>query len=216
MKKITLMLITLFIGNLLFSQMVIVKGRVTTFHKFAVKNIVVKCSKSKSKVLTNEYGVFEIVCVPKETIIFESESFETVKRKVKDPKDSVIVNLVFKDTKKSKEYALTNRLISEKNLAYGISNLKNENNNFDSYNNIYDLIKGKFAGVDVIGGNILIRGVRSLNSNNYALLVVNGTVVEDLTFLSPTQVSKIEILKGPETSQWGSRGANGVVIITTK
>jgi TonB-dependent SusC/RagA subfamily outer membrane receptor len=216
MKKIAFIFIILFISNLLYSQMVVVKGKVTAFHKYALKNIVVKASKSDSKKLTNEYGEFEIVCQPNETIIFESQSFKIVKHKIKDPKDSVIVNLVLKDTKKSKEYAISNGIISEGNLAYALSNLKDENNDFYTYGNIYDLIVGKFAGVEVLSGNIIIRGIKSLNASNSALLVVNGIVVQDISFISPNQVKTIEIVKGPDASMYGSRGANGVVCITTK
>jgi TonB-dependent SusC/RagA subfamily outer membrane receptor len=160
--------------------------------------------------------MFEIVCNPDESLIFNSQSFIKEKRKIKDPKDSILVNLIFKDTKKSKENAITNGIMSEADLSYAINNLKNENNNFSGYNNVYDLIVGRFAGVEVKGRSILIRGERSINLENSALLVVDGTIVQDLMNISPSQVKSIDILKGPEASIWGVRGANGVVCITLK
>ena len=216
MKKVAFIVLALFASNFLYSQMVVVKGKVTGFNKYALQNIVVKCSKSNSSTITNEYGVFQIVCLPNETLVFESLSFKKVKQKINDPKDSIIVNLVFKETKKSKEYAIANGVMTEENLTYAISNLQNENNNFDTYSNIYDLIIGRFAGVEVKGRSIIIRGEKSLMADNSALLVVDGMVVQDISFLSPNQVESIDVLKDAAASMYGSRGANGVVCITTK
>jgi TonB-dependent SusC/RagA subfamily outer membrane receptor len=216
MKKVAFIAILILLNNNLFSQTVIVKGKVTCFQKYALKNIVVEGSKSKSKVLTNEFGVFEIVCYPQETLIFRSKSFYGMKRKISDPKDSIIVNLVFKETKKSKEYAIANGLLSEEILTYAIPNLTNENNSFSGYANVYDLIVGRFAGVEVSGKCIIIRGERSINFSNCALLIVDGIDVQDLSHISPSQVKSIDVLKGTEASIYGVRGANGVICITLK
>lgn len=74
-------------------------------------------------------------------------------------------------------------------------------------------------GVKVVnsGGElkILIRGIRSLTSENYALIVLNGSVyLGSLRDLNRNDIKSIDVLK--DGSGYGSRGANGVVLITTK
>lgn len=216
MKKIFLLITCFLYSSFLFGQMTVVKGKVTAFNKYPLKNITVQAKKSKAKVSTNEYGVFELVCEPKDIISFESKSFIPVRRKIKDPADSIFVNLVFKDTPKSKEYAVGYGIMKEEDLTYAVSNMSQENNNFQSYSTIYELIVGRFPGVDVQGNEIIIRGISSINGSNAALMVVDGMAVNDITGISPGMVKSIDILKGSAAAIYGSRGANGVVLITLK
>lgn len=88
------------------------------------------------------------------------------------------------------------------------------------------MIQGRAAGVQVIqtnpapGGNvsIRIRGTNSINSSNEPLFVVDGFPgAGDLNTINPGDIESIEILKDASaTAIYGSRGANGVVLITTK
>ena len=88
------------------------------------------------------------------------------------------------------------------------------------------MIQGRASGVQVIqtnsapGGNISIRirGTNSINSSNEPLFVVDGFPgAGDLNTINPGDIESIEILKDASaTAIYGSRGANGVVLITTK
>jgi len=87
-------------------------------------------------------------------------------------------------------------------------------------------IQGKAAGVDITSnerpgevGSIRIRGERSLNATNTPLYVVDGIPLQGLGIenLNPSDIESIDILKDASaTAIYGSRGANGVLIITTK
>jgi TonB-dependent SusC/RagA subfamily outer membrane receptor len=92
---------------------------------------------------------------------------------------------------------------------------------------IEELIEGQIAGVQVVhhaGGGISfrIRGVGSINADNEPLYVVDGMPVHvapnrGLDWLNPGDIKRIEILKDASTtSMYGVRGANGVVVITTR
>lgn len=83
-----------------------------------------------------------------------------------------------------------------------------------SYNTIYDMIRGEVPGVQVMGESITIEGISSLHMSSEPLFVVNGVPVNSIDFISPTMVRSIEVLKGSETSFYGLRGANGVIVIT--
>src|SRR5690606_11452848 len=64
---------------------------------------------------------------------------------------------------------------------------------------------------------IRIRGGNSLSASNDPLWVVDGYPVENLNMFNPNDIESIEILKdGSATAIYGSRGANGVILVTTK
>ena len=86
-----------------------------------------------------------------------------------------------------------------------------------SFQTIYDLIRNRLAGVRVTGDNkIIIRGVNSMISSQDPLFVVDGSVVSTIDYILPVDVKSINVLKGPETSIYGTRGSNGVILIETK
>ncbi len=85
-------------------------------------------------------------------------------------------------------------------------------------------LQGKLPGVQVEnnggqpGGdaNVFVRGVSSL-TNSYPLYVIDGTVVENMNYLNPKDIESMEVLKDASSAAiYGSRAANGVVLISTK
>ncbi len=85
-----------------------------------------------------------------------------------------------------------------------------------AYQDIYDMIRGRVAGVEVSGKSIKIRGTNSLNVSTEPLFVVDGVMVREIDDIAPETVKSIEILKGPDASAYGIRGSNGVIVITRK
>ncbi len=86
-------------------------------------------------------------------------------------------------------------------------------------------LQGRTSGVYVLnsdgspGGEtiIRIRGLNSINGGNQPLIVIDGLQGGDITSLNPNDIQSIEILKDASaTAIYGSRGANGVILITTK
>jgi len=87
-----------------------------------------------------------------------------------------------------------------------------------SYNNVFDIIKGRVPGVTVSGNSIQIRGPNSFFLSTEPLYLIDDIPVDAnaVASLNPQDVERIEILKGPSSAIYGSRGANGVVAIYTK
>ncbi|MEP6731050.1 MAG: TonB-dependent receptor plug domain-containing protein [bacterium] len=91
---------------------------------------------------------------------------------------------------------------------------------------VSDMLVGRFAGVDVYqlangGTSIRIRGSRSLKAEQEPLIVVDGMPQHNgttsLSDLDPHDIKSIEVLKdAAAASVYGSRGANGVILISTK
>lgn len=203
-----------------FGQETTVKGIVTAYNKFPLKNVTVTAKKTKDVAQTNEKGEFELKVAANDMLSFKAEGFRSSNRKVSDSDKPVKVNMVFLGGRKNETIAVGYGYISRENLTYGIDHYSNENNNYTQFNNMYDLITQNFPGVTIIyeGGQrqFLIRGTKSLMGSNAALLVVDGVVVNDLDFLSPYDVANINILKDSSAAIYGSRGANGVILIETK
>ncbi|MGN6181347.1 MAG: SusC/RagA family TonB-linked outer membrane protein [Mucilaginibacter sp.] len=90
---------------------------------------------------------------------------------------------------------------------------------------LFDALEGQAAGVLVANdngdpageGTITIRGTGTLNSGTGPLYVIDGVINTDANFLNPADIQSIEVLKDAASAAiYGSRGANGVIIITTK
>lgn len=90
---------------------------------------------------------------------------------------------------------------------------------------IEEALRGKAPGVQISQSNsapgagmkIRIRGANSVNGNNDPLYVVDGFIGADFTMINPNDIESVSILKDASaTSMYGSRGSNGVVLITTK
>jgi len=105
----------------------------------------------------------------------------------------------------------------EKNTAVGQSISTEKDKNTVIYRSIYDMIRGRIAGVIVQPDNtIIIRGISSIKNNAEPLFVVDGNVVSSIDYIVPNEVKSIAVLKDAEASIYGSRGSNGVLVITTK
>jgi len=87
-----------------------------------------------------------------------------------------------------------------------------------TYNNVFDIIKGRVPGVLVSGNSIQIRGPNSFFLSTEPLYLIDDVPVDAsaVASLNPQDVERIEILKGPSSAIYGSRGANGVIAIYTK
>ena len=103
--------------------------------------------------------------------------------------------------------------VKKKDMTTNVNKIDASNPKYASYRNIYEMIKGEVPGVQVTGTSIKIQGVSSMNSGTEPLFVVDGVVVSSISDIQPAIVKSIEILKGSSASIYGSRGANGVILI---
>ena len=89
------------------------------------------------------------------------------------------------------------------------------------FSRVEQMIQAHFSGVQVVstggGYSIRIRGTASLASGNDPLVIIDGAsrTPADLRGINPLDVKRIEIIKDGAASFYGSRGANGVIVITT-
>ena len=91
--------------------------------------------------------------------------------------------------------------------------------------NALEGLKGKAAGVNIFnntgqpGGEmrVIIRGISTINASSSPLYIVDGVAMTDFQFLNPNDIESIEVLKDASSAAiYGARGANGVIMVTTK
>lgn len=132
----------------------------------------------------------------------------------------------------------------KKSLGYAVQEVTGDDINRVKSSNVVSSLSGKVAGVQIqttgnFGGsvNILVRGSSSLTGSNQALFVIDGVPIDNTTFntsyqsrggrgydygnaatdINPDDIESISVLKGAAaTALYGSRAANGVILITTK
>ena len=159
--------------------------------------------------------------------------------------DAVVVELV-KVSSELEEVVVTALGIKreKKKLGYASQEMKGESLTVARESNVVSQLAGKIAGVTVVGGNsgiggsarVTIRGERSVDLNkNQPLYVIDGVPISNSIvggsgrgnlevdfgngagFVNPDDVESINVLKGPAASAlYGSRAANGVIVIKTK
>ena len=125
--------------------------------------------------------------------------------------------------------------VAKKNdLTGSVTAIKPDEKNHGLITNAQEMMQGKIAGVNITSGGgtpgggatIRIRGGSSLNASNDPLIVIDGLAMDNqgikgaanpLTMVNPNDIESFTVLKDASaTAIYGSRGSNGVIIITTK
>ena len=107
----------------------------------------------------------------------------------------------------------------KKDLATSVGNINGQNTKYASYQNVYQMIQGEIPGVQVVGKKITIRGIGTINASSDPLVLVDGVELllnadNTLDAIDPRLVKSIDILKGSDAAIYGSKAANGVILIT--
>lgn len=217
MKKVLLLLTCAMIAASLAGQNKVVHGKLTVFNRYPVKNVMVTTKKAKTTITTDSLGRFAIVCEDNDVIRIKPQTFQSVSKRVNRDTDSLNINLIFIDSKANREKAVGYGYVNEADLMYAVNHLEDENNDFCSYNNVFELVQGKLAGVTVSNGQFFVRGGRnSFTGPSNALVVVDGVPSESVDWISPCQVKRIDVLKDSNAAIYGARGGNGVILIDLK
>ena len=221
MRSLIIIASCLLFSTLTIAQTRVVQGVLTAFNKYPVANIEVVAKKSKSTTLSDSLGNFSIVCEKKDQIKIKPEGFKTTSRNIdKYTTDTIRINLVFMDSKKNRDIAIGFGYMKKEDLTFAAENMQQENNEYCSYHNIYELLKGKFSGVSVVGSQgsyrVFVRGSQSINSSSEVLFVVDGSAGASIDGISPCDIKSISVIKDGMTSIYGTRGSNGVILVETK
>ena len=200
------------------AQKFMIHGRVVAFDSIPVEKAEIKVKNNKTTVLSDSLGFFSVECEVNHKLLIRVAGFKTRKIKIENQRDSLNINLKFGGSAKDIEAASSNGHIDRKRLVYTTNSLDADLFVDAGYTDVLEMITGKFPGVNVVGDEIIIRGKNSLNGNNSALIVIDGVITSmyALTSVSVADVKSVNVLKGNAAAPYGSRGANGVVVVITK
>lgn len=219
-----------------------INGKVSDSNGQPLSGATVLVKGSKTSVMTGNDGSFSILADDKAVLVISSIGF--LSREV-NAADAASIQLST-DTKDLGEVVVTALGIrkEKKKLGYALQEVKGEDLTVARESNVVNQLAGKVAGVTVVGSNsgiggsarVSIRGERSVDINkNQPLYVVDGVPVSNsisggsgrgnqevdfgngASFINPDDVESMSVLKGPAAAAlYGSRAANGVILIKTK
>ena len=173
--------------------------------------------------ITDIDGNFSIGAKPQSVIEVSYIGYLTQETVINNQKS--IRFLLKEDTKTLDEVVVIGYGVQKKaDLTGSVANINTEKLNTQSNANIGQALQGKIAGVDIVsqggapgsGTRIMVRGIGTLN-NASPLYIVDGMYMNSIDHINPNDIASIDVLKDASSAAiYGSRAANGVIIVTTK
>lgn len=173
--------------------------------------------------ITDIDGNFSIEAEPQSVIEASYIGYLTQETVINNQKS--IRFLLKEDTKTLDEVVVIGYGVQKKaDLTGSVANINTEKLNTQSNANIGQALQGKIAGVDIVsqggapgsGTRIMVRGIGTLN-NASPLYIVDGMYMNSIDHINPNDIASIDVLKDASSAAiYGSRAANGVIIVTTK
>jgi TonB-linked SusC/RagA family outer membrane protein len=237
MVKLKLLLLAFFIGFSInsWSQKNQVSGVVTDQKKLSVPGVNVVVKGSNSGVSTDFDGKFQINANAGDILVFSYLGFQTIEVAYKG--EAKLNVTLTEESEQLREVVIGYGKVKRADVTGSVSSIRAEQIEQANKVDAISALQGQAAGVVVQrtdnrpgsgGFNIRIRGASTINANQTAagggftpgqnpLFIVDGIFLDDISFLNPADISRMDILKDASaTAVYGSRGSNGVVIIETK
>ncbi|MDB5276795.1 MAG: SusC/RagA family TonB-linked outer membrane protein [Ferruginibacter sp.] len=238
---------TFFTNTLVLAQKEhIVKGKVSDANGPLV-GATISEKGGKATTMSDASGVFEIpVSGSAATLVVSYVGYNNSEIKVKG---QTFINAVLESTNANTLSGVVVTALgitrTKKSLGYDVGQISGEDMNRVTQTNVLNAMAGKVSGVTVSSTgasptssvSVVIRGTRSLNSDNQPLFVIDGVPVKNslsnigtntgnsndvdygntISDLNPNDIENVSVLKGPSAAAlYGSRAGNGVILITTK
>ncbi|HLO58515.1 MAG TPA: SusC/RagA family TonB-linked outer membrane protein [Bacteroidales bacterium] len=242
MKQLLLMLL-LQIPLLGFSQESRISGKVVDQDNIPVAGVYVLIKGTQSGAVTDVNGDYSLNA--KQGDVLTYSFLGMIPQEVTIQGQTTINITLLTETKMLDEVVVTALTIKRQERSLGYSQQRIEGNQVSEAkeNNLVSLLSGKVAGIQITppqtttgSSRIVIRGANSLSGNNQPLFVVDGVPVDNsgtelatwstgtqLDYgnnagsINPDDIAEIQVLKGANAAAlYGSRAANGVIMITTK
>ncbi|HQB27627.1 MAG TPA: SusC/RagA family TonB-linked outer membrane protein [Paludibacter sp.] len=214
-------------GNVIQKQKYTITGIVTDYDGEPIIGATIRIKSSDQGTITNFNGMFELEVVRDNILHISYIGYTALDYKITNQKNVVIQ--LREEVKALEEIVVVGYgSLKRGDITSSISSLKREDFLQGDISSPLSLVKGKVAGliINTIGGDptkdnggvqMMLRGVSNLSGNQQPLIVVDGIAGASLATISPDDVESIDILKdGSAAAIYGTRGNNGVIIVTTK
>ena len=166
-------------------------------------------------------GNFSILVNKGDTLTFNYIGYQT-QNQVIDQTTNLTIELISKN-ELDEVVVIGYGSVTKKEVTGAVSVVGSQSINKLNPTRIEQALQGQVSGVNITsasgspgsGLNIRIRGI-STNGDNRPLILLDGNVIEDLAVLNPKDIESINVIKDATAGIYGVRGANGVILITTK
>ncbi len=203
-----------------------VSGKITDESGSALDGATVQEKGTKNSTVTKQGGLFQLnVSSRKAKLVISFIGHEEQQIAVND-QANLSVSLKTTNENLSDVVVIGYGTVKKKDVTGAVGGINQQDIKSRPVTTALEAMQGKVAGVDITSnerpgmlGDITIRGVRSLTASNTPLFVVDGIPLTtgSIDNIDPYDIESIDVLKDASaTAIYGSRGANGVVIITTK
>lgn len=220
------LLLILLLSVSAFAQNITVSGTVLDVNKEPIIGATVLVKGTSNGTITDFDGNYKISDVPSKAILNISYIGYRTQELPVNGRPTINVALE-EDSKQLDEVVVVGYGVQRKSdLTGAVASVKAEDalKTMPS-SNITDALQGRMAGVSIVSSSgapgssstIRVRGVNSISGDGGPLVVIDGFIGGDFASLNPSDIQSVEVLKDASaTAVYGSRGANGVLLVTTK
>ena len=203
-----------------------ISGTVTDEAGQPLTGATVRAKGTNRGAITDDQGKFSLD-VPDEVNTLIITYFGYVRQEVKiDGQTTLNIVMVEGNSSLDEVVVVGYGTVKKSDLTGAVSSVSGSELSEVATSNLLDQAQGRLAGVDIVRGNgspgsplnIRVRGNRSISANNDPLFVIDGIpTTQGIDDFNPADIASMEILKDASAvAIYGSRGANGVILITTK
>lgn len=222
--KLNLIVFLLFVSLIIQAQ-IRITGVVTDLNKESLIGVTVQVKGTSTGTITNLKGEFSILAPSdKSTLVFSYTGFTQLIIPVGKQQ---FINAVMKEAiKELDEVTVVGYgAMKKRDITGAISSISAQSIEEKTPINVYDALQGQTSGVQIVtgsgapgeGAEIRIRGVSTFDEGAKPLFVVDGVPLDNVDNINPNDIESIEVLKdAASTAIYGSRSANGVILVTTK
>ena len=218
------MILLLTIPFSVFAQKSVVNGTVVYSDNEPIIGAKIQVKAASTATVTDFNGKFSIEAATKDVLVVSYVGMATKEVVLTGANNLTIV--LEDDTKALEEVVVIGYgTVKKKDVTTAITTVSTKDLDQRPIVSADQALQGKAAGVSVIKPNglpgegmvVRVRGTTSMNSSNDPLYVVDGVTLDNISFLSANDIESMQVLKDASSAAiYGSRAANGVILITTK
>jgi TonB-linked SusC/RagA family outer membrane protein len=224
-KGLQFLLVLLTISNFIFAQGIKISGRVVSADdRTAMPGVSVRVAGSTVGTVTDANGAYSITAAKGATLAFSYVGYNVFEAKVADS-PTINVSLMSSSANLQEVVVVSYGSAKQRDITGAISKVNAADLQDLPAAEIGQKLAGRVPGLQVNqasgrpgqGMTFRIRGAASLGSGNQPLIVVDGQPISDVNLINPDDIENFSVLKdAASTALYGSRAANGVILITTK
>ena len=225
MKKLVLGFMLTFAVFTLFAQNMAVTGKVTDENGAPLDGVSIKLKGTNKGTQTNKEGAFQISAQVGNVLTFSYLGYKNIDKTIKDA-TPLTIKLEKSSSNLDDVVVIGYQSVKRKDVMASVASISARDLKDIPINSAAEALNGRLAGVTATTAEgspdaqirIRVRGGMSITGDNSPLYILDGVQVENaLGLISPQDIQSIDVLKdAAATAIYGARGANGVIVITTK